>query len=65
MTDLLVSIISMVSSKEWKTGFLFPWCFFVCFVLFGNGRGKVHPRVQVRDGKGKTNTLVMGIGKEE
>lgn len=57
MTDLLVSKISMVSSKECgRQVFFFPATFLFALFYLGVGKGKVHLRVQVRDGKGKTNT---------
>lgn len=54
----------MVSSKECgRRVFFFPGAFL--FALFWSGGKKVHLRIQARDGKGGTNTLVMGMGRQE
>lgn len=47
----------MVSSKECgRQVFFFPATFLFALFYLGVGKGKVHLRVQVRDGKDKTNT---------
>lgn len=61
--DLTIYRLHGFQRRAEKTGLLFPWCLSVCCLEVGERR--VHLRVQARNSKGRTNTLVIGTGKQE
>lgn len=59
-----LSFCNLTVSSSVEDRFSFSLVFFLSFICEWE-REKIHLRLQVRDGRGRTNTLVMRMGKQE